>query len=116
MAFDFAALKQTARRAIHETLGVAAFIKVGFLSPPVEVRARLHEAGTVYGDLLEQGYAQTVEAVDRIVFIPEDIAPENRPRKLAEVTFPHRPGITFILQTKDVTDGPLEEVWEATRK
>lgn len=116
MAFDFAALKQTARRAIHVTFGVPAFIKVSYLSPVQEVRARLHEASTLYGDLLDQGYAQTVEAVDRIVFIPEDIAPEHRPRKLAEVTFPHRPGITFILQTKDVPDGPLEEVWEATRK
>lgn len=116
MPFDFAAAKLSARRTIHETFGVPAFIKVSFLSPAHEVRARLHEASTVYGDLLDQGYAQTVEAVDRIVFIPEDIGTEFRPRKLAEVTFPHRPGITFVLQTKDVSDGPLEEVWEATRK
>lgn len=116
MAFDFAAAKLSARRTLHGTFGVPAFIKVTSASVPEEVRARLHEASTVYGDLLDQGYAQTVEAVDRIVFVPEDIAPEHRPRKLAEVTFPHRTGITFILQTKDVTDGPLEEVWEVTRK
>lgn len=116
MAFDFASAKLLMRRTLHVVFGVPALIKVTSVSTPEEVRARLHEASTLYGDLLDQGYAQTVEAVDRIVFVPEDIAPEHRPRKLAEVTFPHRPGITFILQTKDVTDGALEEVWEATRK
>lgn len=116
MPFDFASAKASARRAIHGTFGVPAFIKATSLSTPEEVRARLHEASTLYGDLLSQGYAETVEAVDRIVFVPEDIAPEHRPRRLAEVTFPHRPGITFVLQTKMPSDGPLEEVWEVTRK
>lgn len=116
MPFDFASAKANARRVVHTTLGVSAFIKVNSLSTPQEIVARLHEASTVYGDLLDQGYAETVEAVDRIVFIPEDIPSEHRPRKLAEVTFPHRPGITFVLQIKDVADGPLEEVWQVTRK
>lgn len=116
MPFDFASAKANARRVVHTTLGVSAFIKVNSLSTPQEIVARLHEASTVYGDLLDQGYAETVEAVDRIVFIPEDIPSEHRPRKLAEVTFPHRPGITFILQVKMPTDGPHEEVWEVTRK
>jgi len=116
MPFDFASAKANARRVIHATLGVSAFIKVNSTSTPEPITARLHEASTVYGDLLNQGYAETVEAVDRIVFFPEDIAPEHRPRKLAEVTFPHRAGITFVLQTKDVSDGPSEEVWQVTRK
>ena len=115
MPFDFAEAKANARRVVHATFGVPAFLKVNSTSAPQEIRARLHEATTVYGDLLDQGFAQTVEAVDRIVFLPADHLTAV-PARNSEVTFPHRPGITFVLSVRDVSDGPLEEVWQATRK
>lgn len=115
MAFDFASAKAKVRRIVHATFGVPALIKVNAISVPLGIRARLHEATTVYGDLLDQGYANTVEAVDRIVFMPSEATPPFIPARLSEVTFPHRPGIKFILETKDVSDGPLEETWQATR-
>jgi hypothetical protein len=115
MPFDFAAAKTLARRVVHSTFGVPAYYKGDAMSEPVLVRARLHEATTVYGDLLDQGFANTVEAVDRIVFIPSQETQPFNPVRLAEITFPHRPGIKFILETKDVADGPLEVTWQATR-
>jgi hypothetical protein len=114
MPFDFAAAKLKARRVVHATLGVQAFYKADAISSPVEITARLHEAGTVYGDLLAQGYAETVEAVDRIVFVPSDSVIVLK--RSGEVTFPHRAGVAFVLALKEVVDGPLEEVWQVTRK
>ena len=116
MAFNFADAKARARRVVHSTFGVPAQLKSTSMSVPEPISARLHEATTVYGDLLDQGFAQTMEAVDRIVFVPSDFPEGLVARTNSEVTFAHRPGIIFVLSTKEVSDGPLEEVWQATRK
>lgn len=116
MAFNFADAKAQVRRAVHDTLGVPAHIKSTSVSTPEPITARLHEATLLYGDLLDQGYAQTIEAVDRIVLVPSDFPVGVVAKRESEITFDHRPGIIFVLQTKDVSDGPLEEVWQATRK
>lgn len=116
MAFNFADAKAMTRRVVHDTLGVPAHVKSTSMSTPVDITARLHEATTMYGDLLDQGYAQTLEAVDRIVLIPSDLPVGVVAKQNSEITFEHRPGIIFVLQTKEPSDGPLEEVWTVTRK
>lgn len=116
MAFNFADAKAQARRAVHDTLGVPAHIKSTSVSTPEPITARLHEATTLYGDLLDQGFAQTLEPVDRIVLIPSDFPMGVTSRQNSEVTFEHRPGIIFVLNIKEPSDGPLEEVWQVTRK
>lgn len=115
MPFDFAQAKATARRAVHTVFGVSAHYRADSVSSFTDIRARLHEATQLYGDLLSQGYAETVEAADRIVVIPSDHQGLTFKRG-GEVTFDHRPGITFVLEIKDTSDGPLEEVWQVTRK
>lgn len=102
------------------------------MSSPVEIRARHHDKIAQYGDLDNQGYAVTVEGVDRIVFSAEDARVIGVSRG-GEIWFPdageglgaHLGGplggsgggpVKFILQQRVPGVGPYEEVWEVTRK
>jgi hypothetical protein len=133
MAFDFSKAKALVRRKVHEIFGVQAFYKDDTLSEPIEIRARWHdkiiEVGV--GDLNNEGYAETLEGAERIVFLASD-ARNIDVRRGGQVWFPSwGAGMgaslgsamggqdvsppKFILQVKRPNTGPVEEVWEATR-
>lgn len=111
MAFDFAALKSETRRVVHDTLGVSAFYKDDSMNAPYPIRARWHNKIDRFGNLQDQGYAEQVEGIDRVVLFPEDT-----PR----LTFVRNGTVTFVaadvtlrLQVQEPKDGPLEVVWQA---
>lgn len=128
MPFDFASAKSLARRVVHKTLAVRAFYQDSSLSVPIEIRARWHNQIARFGDDDRQGYAEIIERIDRIVFIPEIWVtdPETQIstntgvafelRKNGEATFPDYGGITFTLAFREPNDGPLRQVWQVTRK
>ena len=111
MSFDFADLKAESRRAVHDTLGVLAFYQDNTMSAAKEITARWHNKTAKYGDLVETGYAEVVEGVDRVVFFPCDY-PTIRFQRLGLITFP-KYGVTFRLDIKEPADGPSgQAVWQ----
>lgn len=119
MAFDFAAAKTRARRAVHSVFGVQAFYKDASINAPIEIRARWHNRlSRPVGDLDSgAGYAEIVEGIDRIVLIPEDV--KGNPVTLqrnGRITLPTvLPGVEFNLEHQEPSTGPLEEAWAVTR-
>lgn len=113
MAFDFAAAKTQARRAVHKTLAVPAVYVDDSMNGPMDIRARWHSRINRFGDLDRQGYAEIIENIDRIIFVPSDHA-GFMPKRGGRVTFAQY-GATFELDTREPKDGPLEVVWLVTR-
>lgn len=118
MPFDIASAIALARRTVNTTLAVQAFYMDASMSAPVETRARLHSRIDRFGDLENQGYAEVVEGVDRIVLIPQDV--NGNPLVLREngtMTFPQigGPDIKVVLRVREPADGPLNETWQVSR-
>lgn len=132
MAFDISKVKAQVRRTVHETFGVRAFYKDASISAPIETRARWHNRIEKFGDLDQQGYAEIIQGIDRIIFEAAEARRLNV-RRGGIVMFPDfgaglgvslgapldGEGIApaaFILQDREPSSGPFEEVWNVTRK
>lgn len=112
--YSFAALKASARRVVHDTLGVdATYLDDTMNGSPEDVRVRWKTKGREYGDLLDSGYAQVVEAIDRIVLIPSD-TPDITFRVGGVITIPEW-GVAFNLDTLEQSTGPLTATWQVSK-
>jgi len=118
MPFDFAKAKSLARRTVHQTLGVRAFYQDDSLNLPVEIRARWHNRLGLVGDLDNQGYAEMLQGIDRVIFNVTEARAVNVKRggtlSIEMDIGGKKP--TFSLQNKEPTDGPENESWEMTFK
>lgn len=113
MPFDFASAKANLRRVVQDTLGVDAYYKDASLSVPTPVRVRHHLQKTDrYGDIVETGYAEVVENIERIVLIE---SPYVDFTANAIVTLSTLPGVEFILRLKEPTINAGEQVWQVVR-
>lgn len=114
MGFDFATAKALLRRTVHDTLAVAAFYEDDSMSKPAPVQARWHNKIDRFGDPESAGFAEHIQGVDRIVLFPGD-TPALRFRRGGVVRFPGY-GNAFTLEILEPSNGPLQQVWQATEK
>jgi len=121
MVFSFAKAKSLVRRTVHKTFGVPAFYKDSSLSEPVEISARWHNKIERMGDLDNQGYAEIVQGIDRVLFDAIE-ARTVGVKRLGEVSFPELAATptsaipTFILNTRETETGPDREIWLVSLK
>ena len=81
------------------------------MSAAQPIKARWFNKVAKYGDLVETGYAEVVEGVDRVVLFPCD-TPTVRFERLGVVTFPSY-GRSFRLDIVEPSDGPTDQkVWQ----
>lgn len=81
------------------------------MSAAQPIKARWFNKSAKYGDLVETGYAEVVEGVDRVVLFPCD-TPTIRFARHGVVTFPAY-GRSFRLDIVEPSDGPGgQEVWQ----
>lgn len=114
VSFNFADLKIETRRVVHDTLGVPAFYQDDSMSAAKSITARWFNKTAKYGDLVETGYAEVVEGVDRVVLFPCDY-PTVRFQRLGVVTFPQY-GRSFRLDILEPSDGPGgQAVWQVVQ-
>ena len=115
MPFDFASAKANLRRVVHDTLGVDSFYADNALSPVYPIRARHHvQKMDRYGDIVETGYADVVEQIERIVLIPGD-TPTVEFKTNGTVTLSTLPGVEFILRLKEPSINAGEHIWQVVR-
>lgn len=130
MSFDFASLKAQVRQTVHETLGVLAFYQDSSLSKPVEISARWHNKLTLAGDFENNGYAEVLQGIDRVIFMAAD-SQRIGVKRGGTITFPSLgaglgvtlgaplggDGVskaTFVLHMRQPNCGPIEDVWHVT--
>lgn len=115
MTFDYASAKANLRRTVHSTFGVEAFYKDGSLSVPTPVTARYHHKKMDrVGDIVEAGYADIVESIERIVLVPSD-TPALTFQRNGRVTFTNMPGVEFILSLREPNINSTDAVWQVVR-
>lgn len=115
MPFDFASAKANLRQTVHSTFGVEAFYKDASLSVPVPVVARYnHKKMDRVGDIVETGYADVVESIERIVLVPGD-SPALDFKRNGRVTLSNMPGVEFVLTLRDPNTNSTDEVWQVVR-
>lgn len=111
LPFDMAAAKTQVRRTVHNTMRVSAlYYENDSVVVPTPIFARWHNKIDRFGDLESTGYAEFVQGIDRIVFIPSD-HPGLVLVKDGRIDFPVY-GNSFSLTVKETNSGPLEEVWQ----
>lgn len=131
---SFADIKAKMRRAIHGRLAVSCQFKdqdhpAGLVlaeDATASLTVRFHTKIDRNGDL-DGDYAEIIENVDKLVFLDSNVAevsaalvangeaPIVLARK-AEIVIPEYKNATFVLDTLEPPDGPLETVWLVARK
>ena len=111
-------LKRQMRRDVQDTFGLAASYSDATLLEPVEVTVRWHSRYETFCNLSEQGYAEIVDNVDRIVFdIDELVTLGLTPRVGGQVTITEDGWSNAVLSLRiaDPRVGPVENVWQVGR-
>lgn len=76
---DWLSQKKEAQLAVHRQFAVCAtYTPPGVGASAVRVNVRHHSRIAQFGDLDREGYAQTVEDVNQIVFLSEEAVPVRR--------------------------------------
>lgn len=84
------------------------------MSEPAPIKARLRSRMDDIGDLSDQGYATYVQSIDRIVLIPSDY-PDITFKAGGVVTFIGS-GLSYQLDTLEMRNGPLTNLWRVSQK
>lgn len=118
MAFDFAATKSKARQVLHDTLAVSALYQDSTLVEPVSLRVRFHTKINRFGDLVEQGWAEVIEGVNRLIFnIPELTEKGVIPRNGATVSLAAPfDGVVLVLHVEEPGDGIVSATWQVSKE
>ena len=114
MPFNFATARANSRRVVHSTFAVDAYFTDSSVDgfEPTEIKARWHNKLALYGDPEQEGYAQILQGIDRIVLIPSDY-PHLEFAKGDIIEFGSPINKRFSLQSLEPSDGPLKGVWHA---
>lgn len=112
--FDWQSVKALTRRVVHNTFGGDA-VYFDSIQPETGLSVRWHNKIQVAGDLEGQGYAETIEGVERVVFDREELAAKgvvlrnNGVVRMAD-------GTVLILAVQEPIVGPIEVIWQVARK
>lgn len=126
MAIDWSSIKASTRRAVHDVFKVGATYQDHTMSQPVPVSVRWHNKIGVIGQETNQGYAEVIEGVDRVIFNREELEQtkyitDNRmpitPIKGGRVTLMDAlyNNAVLVLDSREPIVGPVDEVWSVAR-
>lgn len=119
MAFDFAALKAETRQVVHDTLAVSASYLDSTMAEPVDLTVRFHTKINRFGDMLDQGWAEVIEGVNRLIFnVPELTEQGVTLRRGGKVTFtaPGYESIVLVLHAQEPDTGPVELIYQVSQE
>jgi hypothetical protein len=117
--FDFAEAKTKARRILRDYLGFDGLYNddTGITDYPVKVR--FHTKIRRFGDLIEAGYPEVIEGVDRLIFDRDKLAEDNmvlRTGGTVKLTHADYQDITLILDSQEPITGSVEVVWNVSKR
>lgn len=116
MPFNFAQARVLARQTIHEVMAVQAWYQDASMSKPVAIAARWTVMkNALVGDIDHEGYARSLEAVDRIVLAQADSKAVGV-KRTGILRFDAPYSVAFVLVQKSPNDGPYDETWQVQRQ
>lgn len=114
MRFDFAQLKSQARQALHDAMAVPARYIDDDLVMPVDLTVRWHNKIDRFGNLVETGYSEVIEGVNRVIFNRAQLTARGVLLQVGGevvITAPGFDGVTLVLSSMEPHAGPVEEIW-----
>lgn len=118
MAYDHAAMKARTRRIVHQTFAIAMEYLDKSLAGPIALRVRYHNKQDVIGDLQNEGYPMSIDGIDRVIFDMEELTfagiTVSRGARL-KIVQPGWPEGVLLIETKEKSEGPVEEVWRVVK-
>lgn len=118
MPFDHAAAKARARRIVHKTFSIRGDYNHQSLAAPIPLRVRYHSKQDLLGDLQNEGYPLAIDGIDRVIFDREELLQNGIiVMRGARVTIvdPNWPAVTLTMETREKSEGPVEEVWRVAK-
>lgn len=119
MAFDRVAAVARSRRVVHSTHALAVTYSDDVVVVPVSLTIGLFNRINLQGNLVEAGYADIIEGVNRIRFNSEELAEKSITPKVGGVvtlTDPLMMGAVFNLENLEPSTGPINVVWGVSKK
>lgn len=115
MPFDFAQARLTARRAVHDTMRVAAVYTAPGQSVGTDVYVRWHHKMGLSGDVDNAGYAQMMVGIETVIFDRAELAEKGvTPERTGLVTLTD--GTVLSLDALHPQDGPVKQVWSVSMR
>lgn len=114
MPYDFAALKSRVRQIVHDTMGMDAEYSHPDYPGVAQLRVRWHNKIARTGDLLDIGYSEVVEGINRVIFNEPELVQKSvtlRRGGRVRLLSPHMRGAVLILDTLEPRVGPIETIW-----
>lgn len=104
------------RQVVHKTLSVSALYSDSLVTN-IPITVRWHSKISVHGDLENQGYAQILEGVDRLIFYDAELVAASLALKRGGlIVIPKYQNATFALDALNPTDGPVNVIWSVARQ
>lgn len=104
------------RKVVHEALSVSALYSDSVVTN-IPITVRWHSKISVHGDLENQGYAQILEGVDRLLFYDAELAAATLElQRGGQIVIAAYQNATFELDVRQPTDGPVNVIWSVARK
>lgn len=119
MAYDRAASVAAARRIVHKTMRVNATYQDSLMAGPEAITVRWHNRLNLQGNLVEAGYADVIEGVNRVVFNREELAEKSvvlHSGGVITLTDAVNNGVVLVLDVKEPDTGPINFVWGVVKK
>lgn len=118
--FDRAATVAAARRAVHQHMGVNAIYQApGDSLGGVALSVRWHNRMVLAGNLVESGFSDVVEGVNRALFNREELNEKGVTLERGGVltlTDPVNKGISLMLDYEEPDNGPINRVWGVVKE
>ena len=107
-------MKSRVRRTVHNTLSIAAEYVDDSMAAPEPLRVRWHNRIVQTGDLQNGGYAEIIDAINRVIFDAEELLLKGvvivRGGKL-KIAAPAFNGAMLVIGERDTDCGPIEQTW-----
>lgn len=115
---NLAEIKARARKAVHTAFSVSASHKAYGADTPTAVTVRWHNKLVLQGNGTSDGYASTIEGIDRLVFDIDELAEKGITLERGDtITMgPLYQNVVLVLEEKEPVTGPVEQKWWVARK
>lgn len=116
MAFDRSAVVARARRVVHAVHGLAATYEDAE-TPPVLLTIGRFNRQVVHGNMIEAGYTDVVEGIDRVRFNIEELAEKNVSLQrggIVRLRDPLERCVALVLEHEEPSTGPINVIWGVT--
>lgn len=110
MPYDRAASKAIARNAVHTAMGVPVSYEDSVSPGRVGLRVRWHNRVGIDGNLVEAGYTNFVEGVNRVIFNRNELDEKGVVLSRGSRVYTED-GAVLILSHQEPISGPVEVVW-----